>query len=197
VTGDAEQRGVGFPGAAGSPFEVSFVDAYGADRCERLAECRDVRFEDAQPVRLFPSFKGQRNFPCWWWSSTSGSSGPALASAFHEWWGWFAGWLAVGVRGGRVVASRGVGSRWWVVERVVGGLADAAHWCGPGDGRAKVPGVPVGSWGWVSVMSAAQRERRSRVNARASAVAHGQVACRRRMTRRAWRTTLAATCRSR
>ena len=60
-----------FPGAAGLPFEVSFVDAHGADRCERLAECRDVRFEDAQPVRLLPSFKGQRNFPCWWWSSTT------------------------------------------------------------------------------------------------------------------------------
>jgi hypothetical protein len=60
-----------FPGVAGSLFEVSFVDAYGADRCERLAECRDVRFEDAQPVRSFPSFKGQRNLPGWW-SSTSG-----------------------------------------------------------------------------------------------------------------------------
>jgi hypothetical protein len=32
-----------FSGAAGSPFELSFVDAYGADRRERLAECRDVQ----------------------------------------------------------------------------------------------------------------------------------------------------------
>jgi hypothetical protein len=38
---------------------------------------------------------------------------------------------------------------------------------------------------------------RSRANARASAAAHGQVACRRRIVRRAWRTMRAARCSSR
>jgi hypothetical protein len=49
VTGMLSNQAWAFPGAAGSPFEVSFVDAYGADRCKRPAEWRDVRFEDAQP----------------------------------------------------------------------------------------------------------------------------------------------------
>src|ERR1044072_4531938 len=38
---------------------------------------------------------------------------------------------------------------------------------------------------------------RSRANAQASSAAHGQEACSRRMRRRAWRTTRAATCSSR
>jgi integrase-like protein len=49
----------------------------------------------------------------------------ALASAFHEWWGWFAGRLTVGADGGGVVASGGVGEHGRVVERAVNGLTDA------------------------------------------------------------------------
>lgn len=56
--------------AAGAVAE--FIDAEGARRCERLACCRDVRFEDAAPVRPFRWAAGQRHFPGWWWSATTG-----------------------------------------------------------------------------------------------------------------------------
>lgn len=36
----------------------------------RLDECWDVRFELVTPVRSFPSFTKQRNWPGLWWSST-------------------------------------------------------------------------------------------------------------------------------
>ena len=49
--------------AAGSWFEVSFIDEAGAQRRQPLASCWDVPFERAGPSRSFPSFKGQRNFP--------------------------------------------------------------------------------------------------------------------------------------
>lgn len=53
-------------------FEVEFVAGDGERRRATLAECFGVRFEEAQPARPFPSFRGQRNFPGWWWSSTMG-----------------------------------------------------------------------------------------------------------------------------
>jgi hypothetical protein len=56
--------------AAGTVAE--FIDAEGARRCERLACCWDVRFEDAAPVRPFRWAAGQRHFPGWWWSATTG-----------------------------------------------------------------------------------------------------------------------------
>jgi hypothetical protein len=31
------------------------------------------RFESGPPVRSFPSYRGQRNWPGWWWSSTTGA----------------------------------------------------------------------------------------------------------------------------
>ena len=58
------------PLAAG--FEVEFADAGGARRCEPLASCWAVRFEDAVPVRPFRWPIGQRHFPGWWWSATTG-----------------------------------------------------------------------------------------------------------------------------
>lgn len=42
------------------------------ERRERLADCWRERFEDASPVRRAASFRGQRNFPGWWWAATSG-----------------------------------------------------------------------------------------------------------------------------
>jgi hypothetical protein len=51
-------------------FEFEFVGADGERRRTALPECFGVRFEEAQPARSFPSFRGQRNFPGWWWSST-------------------------------------------------------------------------------------------------------------------------------
>jgi len=40
--------------------------------CLPLAAAAALPFEDARPVRTFPSFRGQRNFPGLWWSATSG-----------------------------------------------------------------------------------------------------------------------------
>src|SRR5947207_12121990 len=44
----------------------------GRARCagEHLDECWDVRFEQVAPVRSFPSFTRQRNWPGLWWAST-------------------------------------------------------------------------------------------------------------------------------
>lgn len=53
-------------------FVVELVGADGAARCEPLERCGGVRFEDVAPARPFPTFKGQRNFPGRWWSSTVG-----------------------------------------------------------------------------------------------------------------------------
>lgn len=53
-------------------FMIEFVGVDGEVRCEPLARCGGVRFEDVVPVRAFPMFKGQRNFPGRWWSSTVG-----------------------------------------------------------------------------------------------------------------------------
>ncbi|TMR88564.1 TnsA-like heteromeric transposase endonuclease subunit [Nonomuraea basaltis] len=61
-----------YAGVARSQFEVSYVDLHGTQVSGPLNACWDALFEDALPVRSFPSFKGQRNFPGWWWSATSG-----------------------------------------------------------------------------------------------------------------------------
>ncbi|MFG1687662.1 TnsA-like heteromeric transposase endonuclease subunit [Nonomuraea sp. NPDC049269] len=37
-----------------------------------MASSWNIRFERAAAVRSFPSFRGQRNFPGWWWSATTG-----------------------------------------------------------------------------------------------------------------------------
>ncbi len=52
--------------------EVEFTDAGGMRRRERLGSCWDVRFEEAAPVRPFRWLTGQRHFPGWWWSATTG-----------------------------------------------------------------------------------------------------------------------------
>jgi hypothetical protein len=52
--------------------EVEFVAGDGLVRRGVLSQCWDVLFEGVAPVRSFPSYRGQRNFPGWWWSSTMG-----------------------------------------------------------------------------------------------------------------------------
>lgn len=64
------REAVAYAGFARSGFVVEFIDAGGKRRRESLSECWWCRFEDVVPARSFPSFKGQRNFPGWWWSST-------------------------------------------------------------------------------------------------------------------------------
>lgn len=58
--------------AVASGFEVEYVDVGGVPRRGPLSDCWSVRFEQVRPARSFPSVKGQRHFPGWWWSSTMG-----------------------------------------------------------------------------------------------------------------------------
>uniref|UniRef100_UPI002F914815 TnsA-like heteromeric transposase endonuclease subunit n=1 Tax=Streptomyces sp. SID8382 TaxID=2690362 RepID=UPI002F914815 len=55
-----------------SPFETEFVSVDGAVLREPLSRCWRYPFENVEPVRSFPSLKGQRHFPGWWWSATTG-----------------------------------------------------------------------------------------------------------------------------
>ncbi len=60
--------------------EVEYVDpGRGRDR-RPLAACCSLRFERMSPVRGFASFRGQRNWPGWWWFSRTG------AHVGHESW---------------------------------------------------------------------------------------------------------------
>lgn len=58
----------------------------------------------------------------------------------------------MGADGGRVAASGGVGSRGWVVERIVGALGDAAAGVRPGQQARQGAGVAGRVVGRVSVM---------------------------------------------
>jgi hypothetical protein len=53
-------------------FDVEFLEPGGVVRRADLSTCWDVRFEDAPPVRSFPSMRGQAHFPGFRWSATSG-----------------------------------------------------------------------------------------------------------------------------
>jgi hypothetical protein len=62
--------------AAGVPsgFEVEFVACDGSRTRGALSRCWDVLFDQVgRPVRSFPSLKGQRSFPGWWWLSSTGT----------------------------------------------------------------------------------------------------------------------------
>jgi hypothetical protein len=62
--------------AGGSPkrggVEVEYVDPVRGLERKPLAACWTTRFERMCPVRGFASFRGQRNFPGWWWFSRTG-----------------------------------------------------------------------------------------------------------------------------
>ncbi|MEU5845718.1 TnsA-like heteromeric transposase endonuclease subunit [Saccharopolyspora shandongensis] len=51
-------------------FVVGFVGDDGVECQQHLHECADRTFENGAPVRSFPSYRGQRNWPGLWWSST-------------------------------------------------------------------------------------------------------------------------------
>jgi hypothetical protein len=50
-------------------FEVAYLED-GAEQRLGLADAAGLAFETAAPIRDFPSYKGQRNNPGLWWSST-------------------------------------------------------------------------------------------------------------------------------
>jgi hypothetical protein len=53
-------------------FDLEYVDQDGGRRRDSLLECWWARFDEVDPVRSFPSWKGQTNFPGLWWSATMG-----------------------------------------------------------------------------------------------------------------------------
>lgn len=53
-------------------FEVEFVEAGGVERRVPLALLAEVALEHGRPVRSFPSYRGQRNYPGLYWSATMG-----------------------------------------------------------------------------------------------------------------------------
>ncbi len=59
--------------AVSDGFVLRYVDASGLERQESLEVVADVGFERCRPVREFPSYRGQRNWPGLWWSATMGA----------------------------------------------------------------------------------------------------------------------------
>ena len=57
----------------GDAVAVGFMDVDSVERQELIEDCAHRRFELGPPVRSFPSYRGQRNWPGWWWSATSGA----------------------------------------------------------------------------------------------------------------------------
>ncbi|WP_327287536.1 TnsA-like heteromeric transposase endonuclease subunit [Streptomyces sp. NBC_01198] len=53
-------------------YEIAWVTADGEEGRRLLAEVGEVAFEDAAPVRDFPSYRGQRHFPGLYWAATTG-----------------------------------------------------------------------------------------------------------------------------
>lgn len=59
-------------GLAGPYFEMTYVDAVRGRQRSGLLDCVTARFEDAAPVRPFRWSRGERHFPGWYWSATTG-----------------------------------------------------------------------------------------------------------------------------
>lgn len=57
---------------ARTAFEARFVEAGGVERRLPLEQLATVALEYGRPVRSFPSYKGQRNYPGLYWSATMG-----------------------------------------------------------------------------------------------------------------------------
>ncbi|WP_416962913.1 TnsA-like heteromeric transposase endonuclease subunit [Streptomyces sp. Agncl-13] len=57
---------------AGPCIELSYVDAVHGRRRRPLRDCVTGRFEDVDPVRTFRRSRGERHFPGWYWSATTG-----------------------------------------------------------------------------------------------------------------------------
>ncbi len=51
---------------------VGFVDGAGVERQVPLEAAAGVPLEECRPVRGFPSYRGQRNWPGLWWAATTG-----------------------------------------------------------------------------------------------------------------------------
>jgi hypothetical protein len=75
--------------AAAAGFEAVYVAGDGAEHQVSLAVLAGVRLEDGRPVRSFPSYRGQRNYPGWYWSATMGRRVDlSLGSSVITWLPW-------------------------------------------------------------------------------------------------------------
>jgi hypothetical protein len=63
---------VGLDGAGSGGFVVGFVDRDGVERQVSLDDAPGLALEWCRPVRSFPSYRGQRNWPGLWWAATTG-----------------------------------------------------------------------------------------------------------------------------
>jgi hypothetical protein len=70
MTAELATRAEGPAGCGG--VEVEYVDPGRGRERRPLAACCSSRFERMSPVRGFASFRGQRNWPGWWWFSRTG-----------------------------------------------------------------------------------------------------------------------------
>jgi hypothetical protein len=61
-------------------FEIGFLDPDAGETRAPLADVTQVAFERIAPVRSFPSYKGQRNFPGFYYSATMDAHVP-----FESW----------------------------------------------------------------------------------------------------------------
>jgi hypothetical protein len=64
--------GVDTDAAVVGGFDAVCVAEDGSEHRMSLAALAGVRLEDGRPVRSFPSYRGQRNYPGWYWSATMG-----------------------------------------------------------------------------------------------------------------------------
>ena len=71
MTAELAARAAGGPAECAS-VEVEYVDPDRGRERRSLAACWSARFERVSPVRGFASFRGQRNWPGWWWFSRTG-----------------------------------------------------------------------------------------------------------------------------
>jgi hypothetical protein len=76
MTAELAARAGGGP-AECAGVEVEYVDPDRGRERRPLSVCWSSRFERVGPVRGFASFRGQRNWPGWWWfSRIDGSRAP-------------------------------------------------------------------------------------------------------------------------
>lgn len=53
-------------------FVLEYADAMGRAVCVGPGGASRIAFELGRPVRAFPAYRGQRNYPGWYWSATMG-----------------------------------------------------------------------------------------------------------------------------
>jgi hypothetical protein len=67
----AGRAGPDLPGGA-EGFEVFYAGPHGEEVRAGLDQLGGADLERCYPVRSFPFYKGQRNYPGWYWSATMG-----------------------------------------------------------------------------------------------------------------------------